>query len=118
MIATIVFGIAIIFGIILIVWVEKEGYEDNTILVGLAMVFVSGGLLALSLCIGYLPAHSISREEVVQALGTTPNSATIRMAEQWNDDEKRGNNYWCRFSLREENPIDINQILIDYKGGE
>ena len=118
MFAVIVMGIMSIFGLFVIIFTFKHDDDVVGYAMGAALIVVAGFVIALSLVVGYGDCHHYSREEVVYLLKTTPNEATIDLAKEWNKEEHAGNNLWCRFTIREENPIDIYGILIEYNGGD
>lgn len=65
------------------------------------------GILGILLCYGYEePQHSFTKEEIIKLIEIEP-SVGIEQAIEWNQEESRYNNYFFRFTLREENLIDI-----------
>ncbi len=118
MIATIVCSIIFVIGVLIFIFALLE-CENGWATAGLMAVIISIVVVAISLWVGYSePHHDYAKEEIINALVTDPNRINIEEAERWNRREKDGNNLWCRFELRDEDLIDVYQILIDYRGGE
>lgn len=70
------------------------------------------GFLTAMLLNGYAgPFHHISKEQIVYLLENNPNEETIELAKEYNCDEHMYNNYWCRFTIKDEDLIDIDYYL-------
>lgn len=119
MIATIVCGLVIIVCIvILILHLNDVTYYVNEDAI-LLLSIVSLLILSTSLILGYV--HNGSKEEcesekntIIFLLEQKPDKYSIELAEKYNRKEHIGNNYWCRFTLKEEDTIDIYSYLIEY----
>lgn len=116
MIATIVFGLLVIIGIVFLVLTGFE-HDKKPILyeLGAGMLFVAIVIEAISLVFGYgitkkdLP---LDRDSIVILLENNPYDANaLKMAKEYNDKISTGNNYWCRFSLKDIEEININYYL-------
>lgn len=117
MIATIVCGLIMIACIVVIILdlTDVIYYVNGEVI---SVLFVASLLvLASSLIYGYV--HNGSKEEresernaIIFLLEQKPDEYSIELAEKYNGKEHLGNNYWCRFTLREENTIDIYSYLI------
>lgn len=118
MIATIICIILVLLGVFLIVdGLQSDDYRHGEMIFcfGITTTVGAVALMIISLVTGYTgPKHDFTREEVVQALKDNPNSVTIEQARKWNREEQSGNNYFFRFTLRDENLINIDQILLEY----
>ena len=115
MFATIVMGLLLIFGIGYLIFAIIDGPTDWDWLISSIPIVFPAVILATSLINGYMDHHGDARkEDIEQALRMMPdNPYIIEMAEEWNSDEKHGNNLWCRFTLKDEDLIDIYQILLE-----
>ena len=81
---------------------------------GFGLAVSSVLIVSFLLVMGYSePKHEFTKEEVVQTLRDNPNPVTIKLAREWNEEEHEYNNYFYRFTLRDEDSIDIDQILIE-----
>ncbi len=131
MIATIVCGLIIIFCIVGIAimayqWFESlydDGSFSGIICAFLCVIGVGIIFLVLSLMIGYYNVDSdakreFEKNEIVKMLEEGPNEYNVGLAEEHNKKEKQGNNYWCRFTLREEYLIDIKSYLYNGNKGD
>lgn len=98
MIATIVIGCVLLF----VLWLSIEN-QDGEFAGG---VLLLACLLSVSLIFGYTDYGN--REEIIYKLQYEYSDETITDAENYNFRVKFGNNYWCRFSLRNEDLIDID----------
>ena len=98
--ATIICSILVIF----VIWCAIENQEVAILICGNMIV---GIILFVSLFFGYKKVPN-KKEEIVYKLQYEYSDETIKEAEDYNSEVKFGNNYWCRFSLRNEDLIDID----------
>lgn len=120
MIATIVCGLVIIVCIVILIL----DFTDVIWLIRTEIPFwrsvASLMILIFSLLIGYKSWGSkeeceLEKKTIIYLLETNLNEYSIDLAERYNRAEHFGNNYWCRFTLREDNLIDINSYLYNDK---
>ncbi len=120
MIATILFILILIVCTIIVI-LDSIGkiHVDDYFGLGLAMIF---GCIFFLACIfsGYIPELQkedieLEKDEIIYLLEEQPSQYSIELAQKYNRQEKNGNNYWCRFTLREEDLIDINACLLKNK---
>lgn len=119
MIATIVCGLVIIVCIVILILNFTDViYYTNDVVMKL-LLFVSSLILSISLIYGYAYNSSeLEKKTIIYLLETNLNEYSVDLAERYNRAEHFGNNYWCRFTLREENLIDINSYLYNDKEAE
>lgn len=122
MIATIVCGLVIIVCIVILLlnFTNVIYYKYENAVVMKLLLALSLFILIISLIYGYVhdgskEEHESERKTIVYLLETNLNEYTISLAERYNEAELFGNNYWCRFTLREENLIDIKSYLYNNK---
>lgn len=120
MIATIVCGLVIIVCIVILIL----DFTDVIWLVRTEIPFwmsvFSLMILIFSLLLGYKGWGSkeeceLEKKTIIYLLETNLNEYSVDLAERYNRAEHFGNNYWCRFTLREDNLIDINSYLYNNK---
>ena len=114
MIATIIFGILIIIGIIIFIDSLHNNDFSTTGLFGFfTVLFII--LLFTSLMVGYSWEGDIVEKKRIEYIieNTTPNWDALKEAQEYNKDVMSGNNYWCRFTIedRSEWLIDIDKYL-------
>lgn len=108
MIATIVGSILITLAIIGLI---IEHYDDETVFLAFGLIIIiSVTIISLSLLMGK-PHHSFSRQYIEYLLENDLSKENLTLAEHYNIEEHTGNNYWCRFTLRDENLIDIDYYI-------
>ena len=98
--ATIICSILVIF----VIWCAIENQSGAISVFGGAII---GVILSLSLLFGYKKLPN-NKEEIICKLQYEYSDKAIKEAENYNSEVKFGNNYWCRFSLRNEDLIDID----------
>lgn len=116
MVATIVCGLVIIVCIVIlildftdIIWLVRTEIPFYALVASLM-------ILILSLLIGYKNWGSkeeceLEKKTIIYLLETNLNEYSVGLAEDYNRAEHLSNNYWCRFTLREEDLIDIKSYL-------
>ncbi len=111
MIATIVFGILFTIAVCwLIIVLIFFGGRMRIALSALCLIIVCVSF-AISMIFGYSHSHSTKKEVIIYLLEKEVTKENIDLAEKYNAEEHRGNNYWCRFALRDEDLIDIDYYL-------
>ena len=119
MIATIVCGLIMIVCIVVIILDLTDIIYYANDEVASVVFIVSLFVLFTSLVYGYVSTDSKEEREsekntIIFLLEQKPDKYSIELAEKYNEKEHLGNNYWCRFTLREEDTIDIYSYLIAY----
>lgn len=112
MIATIICGavLLVLITLALINTIEDGFWSDFFGGIG-ALILCVGLVLGFFLYLGYSkPYHEYTKEQIIQVLETTP-SVGVKLAKDWNRMEHQDNNYFFRFTLREEDLIDIDYYL-------
>ena len=67
---------------------------------------IIGIILSVSLLSGYKKTDN--KEEILYKLQYEYSNETVKEVEKYNSNVYFGNNYWCRFSLKNEDLIDID----------
>lgn len=116
MIATIVCGLVFIVCIVILILQLNDViyYVNDDVILLLSVVSLL--ILSTSLICGYIPNGSkekceLEKNTIIFLLEQKPDENSIKLAEDYNRVEHIGNNYWCRFTLREEDLIDIKSYL-------
>lgn len=120
MIATIVCGLVIIVCIVILILDSTDVIFILRTEIPFLISFASLIILIFSLLIGYVNWGSkeeceLEKKTIIYLLETNLNEYSVDLAKKYNRAERSGNNYWCRFTLREENLIDINSYLYNNK---
>lgn len=110
MIATIVCSIVIVLLIIFTIIASKKCDFFFTGL-NIGSIFATIVLLIVSLGFGQQPKHSLNKQTIEYLLETDLCKENLTLAENYNEEEHRGNNYWCRFKLRDEDLINIDYYI-------
>jgi len=114
MIATIVGSIVVLLCIGVIIVFHKEAYSGNVLGFGFGISIAAIFIAAMSITAGYAPRESTyTKEQICLLLRHSLSTETIKLAENYNENLEFGNNYWCRFTLRDlsEDRIDIDYYL-------
>ncbi len=116
MIATIICSILILIVICftIVKRYKKDIFTDFPFLVFASSILVTFfvGFLIISLMVGYCtPSHNYNKETIIYLLENDFSKENIELANNYNGKEHYGNNYWCRFTLRNEDLIDIEYYL-------
>lgn len=102
MIATIICGLILLLGIVLSIIAIKE--RDETVGTASAiLITISIGISSISLCFGYIDQtpSNLEREDLIENFKRCPCDYHYEQIEKWNEHIEIGNNYWCRFKLRD-----------------
>lgn len=125
MISVIVMSILVIIQItsvcIYLISANKDNYDlADTFEAPMAISSVLGPLSVLvcivSLCCGYCEtSHTYSKERIVNSYTheVTTTREFVNDAEKYNHEEQEYNNYWCRFTLRTPDLIDIDYYIFE-----
>ena len=117
MIITIIIGIAWLLSCLLCIFQIITSMMDlKDFFIALFLGTLAASLLTgITLFWGYAKlSHSFTKEEIIEVIEAVP-SVGIELAYDYNHSEHAFNNYFFRFTLREEDLIDIDFYLEEMK---
>ncbi len=114
MISTIVFGVSFITLIVVLILFFKTGswtFEALSIGFGAITAYL-GIVFAVSIGSGYCErVHPVPKEVIIECYkNPVTKIEAIQMIKEWNVEERRFNDYWCRFTLREPDLIEMEKL--------
>lgn len=112
MINIIICFVLYIIGLTLTILTQKDILDKTGEFMYMLLMMLSLLMAFGTVMIGYGNNHIYKKEYIISLLEEEVNLDHINMAIRWNKEEKMSNNYWFRFTLKEEELIDINYYLI------
>ena len=79
-----------------------------------AWIFCCGLLIGVSIFASintFANRHPVTKAEIESLLGEEINAENLALAEEYNKDESKLNNYWVCFKLHQEDLIDIDYYV-------
>lgn len=115
-ISIITITMAIAFCITFILWCRTYAFIFEMLTYTFSVITLML-IMPCGLCLtcGYLnPQHPVSKDAIIVLYNnsSTKYEATL-LIEDWNSKETSFNNYWCRFTLRDNDLIEVNYDKIN-----